>query len=206
MMNQILFINSSPRGDASHSSAVAKQLIAQLKAKEPKSTVITRDLTVNPLPHIGDDFVIGSRIEADKRNAAQNEAVAVSDKLVAELVKADTVVIASPMFNFGPTTNLKGWFDQILRAGVTFKYTDTGPVGLLSAKKVFVIMARGGVYSQGPMKAIDFQEPYLRHLLGFMGLTDVSFIPIEGIAYGPEAAEKSVAAAISSIPALLEAA
>ena len=206
MMNQILFINSSPRGDASHSSAVAKQLIAQLKAKEPKSTVITRDLTVNPLPHIGDDFVIGSRIEADKRNAAQNEAVAVSDKLVAELVKADTVVIASPMFNFGPTTNLKGWFDQILRAGVTFKYTDTGPVGLLSAKKVFVIMARGGVYSQGPMKAIDFQEPYLRHLLGFMGLTDVSFIPVEGIAYGPEAAEKSVAAAINSIPALLEAA
>ncbi len=205
-MNQILFINSSPRGDASHSSAVAKQLIAQLRAKDPKSTVITRDLTVNPLPHIGDDFVVGSRIEADKRNAAQNEAVAVSDKLVAELVKAETVVIASPMFNFGPTTNLKGWFDQILRAGVTFKYTDTGPVGLLSAKKVFVIMARGGVYSQGPMKAIDFQEPYLRHLLGFMGLTDVSFIPVEGIAYGPEAAEKSVAAAINSIPALLEAA
>lgn len=205
-MNQILFINSSPRGDASHSSAVAKQLIAQLKAKDPKSTVINRDLTVNPLPHIGDDFVVGSRIEADKRNAAQNEAVAVSDKLVAELVKAETVVIASPMFNFGPTTNLKGWFDQILRAGVTFKYTDTGPVGLLSAKKVFVIMARGGVYSQGPMKAIDFQEPYLRHLLGFMGLTDVSFIPVEGIAYGPEAAEKSVAAAINSIPALLEAA
>ena len=205
-MNQILFINSSPRGDASHSSAVAKQLIAQIQAKEPKLKVVTRDLTINPLPHIGDDFVVGSRLEAKKRSAAQKEAVAVSDELIAELVQANTVVIASPMFNFGPTTNLKGWFDQILRAGITFKYTDTGPVGLLSNKKVYVIMARGGVYSQGPMKAIDFQEPYLRHLLGFMGLNDVSFIPVEGIAYGPEAAEKSVAAAINSIPALLDAA
>ena len=114
-------------------------------------------------------------------------------------------VIASPMFNFGLATTLKAWFDYVVRAGVTFRYAETGPEGLLKGKKAYVVVARGGIYSHGPMKAFDFQEPYLRQILGFIGITDVTFVPVEGLAYGPEAAEKSVNAALDSIPQLLAA-
>ena len=201
-MTKILLLNSSPRND-SVSIKVANELVAKIRSNSKSSTVIERDLTKDVLPHIGEDFVVGSRIEAEKRNATQQAAVELSDKLIAELVAADTLVIASPMFNFGPATTLKSWFDYILRAGVTFKYTEKGPEGLLKGKKVYVAIARAGIYSEEPMKAIDFQEPYLRHLLGFAGMTDVTFVKVEGIAYGPEVAEKALQAALYSIPELL---
>lgn len=201
-MTKILLLNSSPRND-SVSIKVANELVAKIRSNSKSSTVIERDLTKDVLPHIGEDFVVGSRIEAEKRNATQQAAVELSDKLIAELVAADTLVIASPMFNFGPATTLKSWFDYILRAGVTFKYTEKGPEGLLKGKKVYVAIARAGIYSEEPMKAIDFQEPYLRHLLGFAGMTDVTFVKVEGIAYGPEVAEKALQAALDSIPELL---
>ena len=201
-MNRVLLLNSSPRGD-SVSTRVANQLVEKIRANSDSSSLVERDLSKDVPPHIGEAFVVGSRIEADKRSKDQQAAVDISDKLIAELAAADTVVIASPMFNFGPATTLKAWFDYILRAGVTFKYTEKGPEGLLTGKKVYVVVSRGGIYSDGPMKAIDFQEPYLRHLLGFAGMTDVTFVKVEGIAYGPEAAEKSVKAALDSIPKLL---
>lgn len=201
-MTKILLLNSSPRGD-SVSIKVANELVATIRSNSKGSTVTERDLTKDVLPHIGEAFVVGSRIEAEKRNAAQQVAVELSDKLIAELVAADTLVIASPMFNFGPATTLKSWFDYILRAGVTFKYSEKGPEGLLKGKKVYVAIARAGIYAEEPMKAIDFQEPYLRHLLGFAGMTDVTFVKVEGIAYGPEAAEKALQAALDSIPELL---
>ena len=201
-MTKILLLNSSPRND-SVSIKVANELVAKIRSNSKSSTVIERDLTKDVLPHIGEDFVVGSRIEAEKRNATQQAAVELSDKLIAELVAADTLVIASPMFNFGPATTLKSWFDYTLRAGVTFKYTEKGPEGLLKGKKVYVAIARAGIYSEEPMKAIDFQEPYLRHLLGFAGMTDVTFVKVEGIAYGPEVAEKALQAALDSIPELL---
>ena len=163
-------------------------------------------LTTDVLPHIDDAFVTGRTLEADKRTKSQNEAVAISDKLIAELKSADVVVIASPMINFGLATTLKAWFDYVLRAGVTFKYSEKGPEGLMTGKKVFVVVARGGVYSQGPMKVMDFQEPYLRQLLAFIGIADVTFVPVEGVAYGPDAAAKAEKAAIDSIPELLKAA
>ncbi len=205
-MKNILLLNSSPRGDASHSGKVANELVAQLKAKTKGVAVISRDLTTDVLPHIDDAFITGRTLETDKRSRAQNEAIALSDKLIAELSAADVVVIASPMINFGLATTLKAWFDYVLRAGVTFKYSEKGPEGLMTGKKVFVVVARGGVYSQGPMKVMDFQEPYLRQLLGFIGITDVTFVPVEGVAYGPDAAAKAEKAAIDSIPELLKAA
>jgi FMN-dependent NADH-azoreductase len=205
-MKNILLLNSSPRGDASHSGKVAAELVAQLKAKAKGATVALRDLSTDALPHIDDAFVTGRTLEADKRSKAQNDAVALSDKLIAELKAADVVVIASPMINFGVATTLKAWFDYVLRAGVTFKYTEKGPEGLITGKKVYVVQARGGVYSQGPAKAADFQEPYIRHLLGFIGINDVNFVLVEGVAYGPDAAAKAEKAAIDSIPELLKAA
>jgi FMN-dependent NADH-azoreductase len=205
-MKNILLINSSPRGDASHSGKVANELVAQLKAKSKGATVTSRDLTTDALPHIDDAFITGRTLESDKRSKAQNEAMALSDKLIAELKAADIIVIASPMINFGVATTLKAWFDYVLRAGATFKYSEKGPEGLVTGKNVYVVQARGGVYSHGPAKAADFQEPYIRHLLGFIGITDVNFVLVEGVAYGPDAAAKAEKAAIDSIPELLKAA
>ncbi len=205
-MTNILLLNSSPRGDASLSGRVAAEIITQLKAHSPDAAIVSRDLTAGALPHINDSFIIGRTLAADKRSNAQNDAVALSDTLIGELSISDVVVIASPMINFSVATTLKAWFDYVLRAGVTFKYSEKGPEGLLKGKKAFVVVARGGVYSQGPMKAMDFQEPYIRQLLGFIGITDVTFVPVEGVAFGPDAAAKAEMAAIDSIPALLKAA
>ena len=118
-----------------------------------------------------------------------------SDELIGELKAADTVVIGAPMYNFSVPTTLRAWFDHVLRAGVTFKYADGAVRGLLGGKRVIVIESRGGLYSEGPAQAVDFQEPYLRHLLGFIGITDVTFVHAEKIGYGPEARTASLEAA-----------
>jgi FMN-dependent NADH-azoreductase len=122
-------------------------------------------------------------------NGRQKQAVALSDELIAELEVADTIVLAVPMYNFSIPSTLKAWIDHVARRGRTFRYTEKGPEGLLKNKKVFVLVARGGVYSKGtPYAAFDFQEPYLRTVLGFLGMTDVTFVHFEGLAMGPEAA------------------
>ena len=116
---------------------------------------------------------------------------------------ADVIVVASAMINFSLSSPLKSWIDHVLRAGVTFKYTETGPQGLATGKKAYLVLARGGVYSDGPMKQLDFQEPYLRATLGFIGITGVESIVIEGVAYGPEVAQKSVDKAMGRLSALV---
>ncbi|MEI2735652.1 MAG: NAD(P)H-dependent oxidoreductase [Rhodoblastus sp.] len=116
-----------------------------------------------------------------------------SDALVAELQAADTIVIGAPMYNFGIASTLKAWFDYVLRAGVTFRYTEAGPEGLLKGKRAIVVASRGGLYSEGPAKSFDSQEPHLRTLLGFIGITDVEFVRVERLAFGPEAREQSIA-------------
>jgi FMN-dependent NADH-azoreductase len=122
----------------------------------------------------------------------EHRARALSDELIAELREADTIVIGAPMYNFSVATGLRSWFDYVLRAGETFSYSSAGPKGLLTGKRVIVVESRGGLYSEGPASAIDFQEPYLRHLLGFIGLTDVTFIHAEKIGYGPEARDAAI--------------
>jgi FMN-dependent NADH-azoreductase len=201
-MSQILLLTSSPRGPMSYSSKIARSLADELSAGKPGAHIVVRDLASQPLPHIGADFVSGLWTPAESHTVAQKAAVALSDEIIAEVFAADIIVIASAMINFGLSSTLKTWFDYLLRAGATFKYTERGPEGLVTGKKAYVIEARGGVYSDGPMKAADFQEPYLKQLLRFIGITDVETLTMEGVAFGPEIAEKAFAAALAKVPAL----
>jgi FMN-dependent NADH-azoreductase len=167
--------------------------------QHPGMEMTKRDLVAQPLPHIDENYVVGRMLPADKRTAEQATAVGVCDVLLRELSAANFVVIASAMINFGISSQLKSWFDYVIRPGVTFSSSPTGPVGLLCDKKVYLILARGGIYADGPRAASDFQEPYLRKLLTLMGLTDLECIRIEGIAGGAEAAEKSYTRALEEI-------
>ena len=162
--------------------------------------VTVRDLTKEPLPHIDDDFVAATHGADSPKTDVQREIARRSDALIDEVMAADTVVIAAPMINFTVPTTLKSWIDYIFRAGRTFSYSESGPKGLVSGKRVFLVVARGGVYSDKAQ--IDFQLPYLRHVLAFLGMTDVEVIDVEGTAFGPEAAERAVAAALVRVEAV----
>jgi FMN-dependent NADH-azoreductase len=201
-VSQILLVASSPRGPMSYSSKVARSLTGELAAAHPGARIVVRDLTDQPLPHIGPDFVTGIATPAVNRTAAQKAAVALSDEIIAEVYAADIIVIASAMINFGLSSTLKTWFDYLLRAGATFKYSEKGVEGLVTGKKAYLVQARGGIYSEGAMKGADFQEPYLRQLLAFIGITDVETLIVEGVAFGPEAAEKALASALAQVSAL----
>ncbi|MDF0697816.1 FMN-dependent NADH-azoreductase [Rhizobium sp. MC63] len=197
-MSSILLLTSSPRAD-SLSTPIAVDLAEKLKNQKPGSVVVRRDLAANPLPHIDDLFTGAIRKPAEARSAEEVAAVKISDELVAELFAADTIVISTGLINFNIYSSLKTWIDNIARAGVTFKYTESGPVGLVTGKKVYVVLASGGVYSQGPAAPLNHAVPYLKSVLGFLGITDIETIYVEGLAFGPEAAEKAVDAAKSRV-------
>lgn len=191
-MTSILLVTSSPRGADSVSSKVASELATAL-AKGGSVTV--RDLGQSPVPHL--DAVTTDAIRKAPADRTPEEAAAAdySDKLVAELTGADAIVIASGLINFGTYSTLKSWVDNIARAGVTFRYTEAGPEGLVKGKKVYIVLASGGVYSQGPAQPMNHAVPYLKTVLGFLGMTDVEVLPVEGLAFGPEAAQKAIDAA-----------
>jgi len=199
----ILHITSSSRGAASYSSRVAANVIAEITGRTPGATVTVRDLATNPLPHIDDDFVVATRSPTGPQTDKQRGQLALSNALVDELLAADLIVIAVPMINFTIPSNLKSWIDHIARAGRTFSYSEAGPKGLVSGKQVIVVPARGGIYAAG--SAMDFQVPYLKSVLGFLGMTDLQVVEVEGVAYGPEAAEKAVEAANAKIHAQCDA-
>lgn len=203
-MTHILLVISSPRGAASYSTQVARRLTDKLAAAHQPSTVTVRDLTKEPrLPHIDEGFATGRALQiTDQVTPEQKAALAISDKLIAELQAADVIVIASSMINFGISSTLKTYIDYVARPGVTFRYTAAGPEGLLKGKKVYLVQARGGKYTEGPAQASNFQEPYLRRILEFIGVTDVTPILIEGVAFGPEVAEAAAAAARAQVDAL----
>jgi FMN-dependent NADH-azoreductase len=194
-MKNILLVLSSPRGAQSYSHRFAHQVVEDLVKRHPGAPVVVRDLAQAPLPHIGEDFVAGIYTPADGRTAAQAKEIARSDALVDELLAADVLVVAVPMHNFGPPSTLKAWIDHVARAGRTFAYTDKGPRGLLKDKSAILVLSRGGVYSDGPMKAFEFQESYLRGVLGFLGISDVQAVRVEGVSMGDEALQKSLLAA-----------
>jgi len=197
-MSQILLITSSPRLQ-SHSTKVARALADKLATRAPNSAVTVRDLTREPLPHIDDSFATGRALPADKLTPAQKDVLALSDKLLNELFAADTIIIAAGMINFGIPSNLKAYIDYIVRPGVAFRYSEKGPEGLIKGKKVYLVLARGGVYSEGPMQQFNFQDTYLRAALSFMGLTDIEMITMEGVALGPDAADRAVGAALTKV-------
>ena len=191
-MRSILFVSSSPRGADSYSYRIARGIVDELSREHPAAPVVVRDVARNPLPHVGAAFVTGRALPAEQRSAAEAKAIAPSDALVDELAAADVVVIAVPMHNFGLPSTLKAWIDHIVRPGRTFSYSQSGPKGLLQGKKVILVLARGGVYSTGPMQKLDFQEPYLRAVLAFIGITDVHSVYVEGVALGEEALGKAM--------------
>ncbi|MDP3408584.1 FMN-dependent NADH-azoreductase [Bosea sp. (in: a-proteobacteria)] len=190
-MSHLLVINSSAAGAASVSKQLIDETVARLRTADPALVVVERDLGANPVPHLTTDSTAAIR-GAEPANEAQRAAKALSDSLVAELKAADTVIIGAPMYNFGIPSTLKAWFDHVLRAGVTFKYGEKGPVGLLEGKRAIVVESRGGIYSSGPTQALDSQEPHLRTMLGFIGISDVTFVRAEKLGYGPEAREQAI--------------
>jgi FMN-dependent NADH-azoreductase len=189
-MKKVLLITSSPRGEASHSTRVATELASKIGGQ-----TVLRELWREPLPPIGTDFALGIHTPAEQRTEAQQAAVALSDALVEELQAADVVVIGAGMINFGLPATLKTWIDHITRSGLTFQYGEAGPQGLVTGKKVILVLASGAVYSSGPFQAYNHLEPTLRTNLGFLGMTDVETIWLEGLVYGDEAVAGAVARA-----------
>lgn len=197
-MSKVLLITSSPRSD-SHSTRVATALAQKLVSQNPASTLVVRSLNAAPLPHIDDTFATARNLPPENLTPAQRSALVRSDGVLQELFAADVVIIAAGMINFGIPSTLKAYIDHIVRPGVAFRYSDKGPEGLVTGKKVYLVVARGGIYTQGPMQALNFQDTYLRAALGFIGMTDVEVIAVEGVAFGPEATEKAVAAAMNKV-------
>lgn len=197
-MTKVLIINSSALGTASVSSKLSAALADRLKAADPSLEIKIRDIGADPIPHLTAETVGAIRGAAD--NDAARATLALSDRLIEELDEADLLVIASPMYNFGIASTLKTWFDHILRAGRTFRYTDQGvSEGLMKGKKAVVIESRAGLYSEGPASGLDSQEPHLRTLLGFIGIEDVIFVRAEKLAFGPDAAAAAIDAAVAEL-------
>ena len=197
---QILQINSSARSAGANSTRLADAITARLKAANPAAVLELRDLAANPHPVL-DEAALGALFTpAEQRTPEQAARVALDDALIAQVQAADVIVLGVPMYNFGVPVQLKTWIDAIARAGVTFRYTENGPEGLLKGKKVYVALARGGIYRDTPA---DSQVPYLKGVLGFLGMTDVEFIYAEGLAMGPESADKAFAAAEAAIGAVV---
>jgi FMN-dependent NADH-azoreductase len=190
-MSTVLVLTSSALGPASVSNQLVEDAVARLRSHDPALTIVARDLGGSPVPHLTVDSATALR-GAEPANDAQAAAQALSDRLIAELKSADRLVIGAPMYNFGIASTLKTWFDYVLRAGITFRYTESGPVGLLAGKRAIVIESRGGLYSEGPAQPLDSQEPHLRNLLGFMGITDVTFVRAEKLAFGPQVREQAI--------------
>jgi FMN-dependent NADH-azoreductase len=189
-MSNVLLIHSSVFGENSQSLGLARDFLKRY----PHRSLVERALTPQTMPHLD-----GATFAA----MGTPTGAALSDELIAELEAADTIVLAVPMYNFSIPSTLKAWIDHVARRGRTFRYTEKGPEGLLKDKKVFVLVARGGLYSKGaPAAAFDFQEPYLRTVLGFLGLTDVTFVYLEGLAMGSEAANTNRDKALAEIERL----
>jgi FMN-dependent NADH-azoreductase len=205
-MANLLFVSSSLFGDGSQSRTMAAEFIDRWRQANPRATVVERDLTADSIPHLSLATLTAAMTPADKRSAAEHEAAAFADTLIEEVEAADAIVIAAPMYNFSIPSTMKAWIDHITRAGRTFRYGAAGAEGLLKGRKVFIVTARGGIYSEGPAKSMDFQAPYLQAMLGFIGLDDVTFIHVEGLKVSPEAAASGVERARQTIDDLLPAA
>lgn len=201
-MATILHIDSSARQTGSLSRQLGGELVAKLQAANPAATVARRDVAQNPLPHLTEALIGAFFTPAEQRNADQAYAIKTSDALVDELLAADTIVIGTPMYNFSVGSSLKAWIDHVARAGRTFQYGAHGPEGLVTGKKVYVVVASGGVYSAGPAAGYDHVTTYLRAALGFLGMTDVTFILAEGVAMGEAAVADATAKARSQIDAI----
>ena len=197
---KILQINASARSSGSNSTRLADSITARLKAHNPSATAELHDLASTPHPVLDESALNALFTPTAERTPDQTTRVALDDALIAQVQSADVIVLGVPMYNFGIPVQLKTWIDAIARAGVTFRYSANGPEGLLKDKKVFVALARGGLYRDSPA---DSQVPYLKSVLAFLGMNDVDFIYAEGLAMGAEAASKAFAEAEAHISELI---
>lgn len=200
-MGNILHIDTSPRGERSISRSLSYEFITSWKNTHPGDTVTYRDLGHNPVPHVDESWIAAAFTPPDARTPELTQAIKLSDDLVDEFLAADRYVFGVPMYNFNIPSTFKAYIDQIVRVGRTFAIDENGYKGLVdSSKKVLIITARGGSFPLGtPSGVFDFQEPYLRTLFGFLGLTDVSFIHADSLSLGDQARDKSLAAAKDAI-------
>ena len=195
-MTTLLQINSSIQNGNGQSSRLANQFVAAFRERNPSARIIKRDLAAEAVPHLTAERFGAFITKPEEHTADQRAAIAYSDALIAELKSADVIVLGLPMYNFGVPSQLKAYFDHIARAGVTFRYTPSGPQGLLTGKRVYVFAARGGQYAGTAMDTMDTQTAYVRNFLRFLGMDDVEFVYAEGLAMGPEVRDTSLARAM----------
>ncbi|WP_321389379.1 FMN-dependent NADH-azoreductase [uncultured Desulfuromusa sp.] len=198
-MKKLLAISSSPGRSHSYSRNLVHTFVDKFSQKEAEADVIIRDLVEQPIPHLDDATISAFYTPLEQLSDEQKKILALSDKLINELESADVIVIGTPMHNFSIPSGLKSYIDHVARVGRTFHYTDNGPQGLLQGKKVYILTTRGGNYSQMPMAAFDHQEPYLRTILGFIGMNDIEFIHAQGMSMGEEKSKQAVEQAIARI-------
>jgi len=198
-MTTLLQINASIHADHGQSSQLATQFVQAFSHGHPDSRIVLRDLAADTVPHLSAERFAAFLSKPDERSAAQNDVVAYSDTLIAELKQADVIVLGLPMYNFGVPSQLKAYFDHIARAGETFRYTANGPVGLLTGKKAYVFAARGGLYAG---TALDTQTSYVRDFLRFVGIEDIEFVYAEGLHLGAETKAAGLARAAAQIERL----
>jgi len=200
-MKTLLQIRSSIFSNDGQSSRLAERFVARWRASNPGGRVIVRDLAKEPVPHLDAARFGAFLAKPEERTPAQQAVVDYSDALIGELKRADVVVLGLPMYNFGVPSTLKAYFDHVARVGETFKYTEKGPVGLLTGKKVYVFAARGGMYAGTPN---DTQTPFIRTFLSFIGMSDIEFVYAEGLAISEASKQQSLARAEAAIDALAE--
>jgi len=198
-MTTLLQLNSSIFSSGGQSTQLADQFVIAWQANEPDAQVIVRDLAHDAIPHLDAQRVLAFFAQPETRTSEQQAYVAESDALIEEIKQARVIVIGLPMYNFGIPSTLKAYFDQIARAGVTFRYTKNGPEGLLTGKKVYVFAARGGIYAGTPL---DSQTNYVRDFLGFLGMDNTEFVYAEGLNMGETAKEAALAGAKLRLTAL----
>ncbi len=199
-MTTLLQINASINKGNGQSSLLADQFVAAFRQRFPEAKIVVRDVAAaEPVPHLNAERFGAFITKTEERSDEQHAVVAYSDALIEELKQADVIVLGLPMYNFGVPSQLKAYFDHIARAGVTFKYTEQGPVGQLTGKKVYVFAARGGLYAGTPL---DTQTNYVRDFLRFLGMTDVEFVYAEGLAISKESREAGLAQAVAEIARL----
>jgi FMN-dependent NADH-azoreductase len=197
-MKKILNVISSPRGAASNSIQLAQAVIDRLKAAWPGSTVKTVNLVEEHFPHLEESHLASFFTPPEQQTNQHREAMRHSEEAIRDIQEADILIIGAPMYNLTIHSALKAWIDHVVRAGLTFNYSEKGVEGLVKGKKAYLIEASGGVYSDGPAKDLDFVEPYLRSILGFIGLTDITTLRVEGTAI-PGIKEQAMEKAIAGI-------
>lgn len=191
-MSHLLQINSSLHGEDGESTRLAAAYVADWRWRHPDGEVTLRDLAHQPVPHLDAERFAAHNTPPAKRTPRQAELAALGDTLIAELQRADVVVLAVPMYNLGVPSTLKAWFDYVARAGTTFRYTADGPEGLLAGRQAVVFATRGGLYAG---TEADSQTPHVTQFLGLLGITDVHWVYAEGLAMGDDRRHEAVTAA-----------